>query len=153
MTEQLTYIKGSLFDAPKGSLIVHACNCRGVWGAGIALEFHKRYPEAFKVYSAYCNIRKPNESRGTFISIKEVDHMIGCLMTSKSYGPHKDSPEQILKATDLAIKELMTCPVTVIYSCKINAGLFGVPWEKTEAIILEHLKANPDVKWIVMTPE
>ncbi|KAK4904538.1 ADP-ribose 1''-phosphate phosphatase, partial [Elasticomyces elasticus] len=33
---------GSLFDSPDGSALIHACNCMGVWGSGIANDFRER---------------------------------------------------------------------------------------------------------------
>lgn len=51
---EIKYIKGSLFDAPEGYILTHACNAQGVWGSGIAKEFKKRKPLAFKNYNLFC---------------------------------------------------------------------------------------------------
>ncbi|KAJ5188086.1 Appr-1-p processing [Penicillium cf. griseofulvum] len=45
---------GDLFDAPNGAALIHACNCQGVWGAGIARAFYERYPAAYKIYRNHC---------------------------------------------------------------------------------------------------
>jgi len=44
---------GSLFDAPVRAL-VNPVNCDGVMGAGLALEFKQRFPEAFEDYRRAC---------------------------------------------------------------------------------------------------
>jgi len=45
---------GDIFSAPSNSILIHACNCQGSWGAGIAEAFKKYYPEAFTKYAAHC---------------------------------------------------------------------------------------------------
>jgi len=47
-------IKASLFTAPEGSIIIHACNTKGVWGSGIAAAFAKIFPDARNVYAKAC---------------------------------------------------------------------------------------------------
>ncbi|KAH0158321.1 hypothetical protein KCU67_g7558, partial [Aureobasidium melanogenum] len=61
--------KGDLFDAPPNTLLLHACNCVGSWGAGIALAFKKRYPKHFAVYEAYCKSKTPNSILSTCLLI------------------------------------------------------------------------------------
>ena len=51
---QLEYVKGSVFDAPKGVILAHACNAQGSWGSGVALEFKKRFPDAYAYYHKTC---------------------------------------------------------------------------------------------------
>ncbi|KAL4809305.1 hypothetical protein BDV18DRAFT_131747 [Aspergillus unguis] len=50
----ITEVEGDLFDAPDNAALIHACNCQGAWGAGIAKVFKKKYPAAFKIYNDYC---------------------------------------------------------------------------------------------------
>lgn len=162
----IEYRKMSLFDAPKGSLLVHACNCHGVWGGGIALEFAKRYPGAFKSYQAVCEMAErmskegwKNNLPGKGIWIpdgnEESEGWIGCLFTSEGFGNTKDSTKEILFHTTLAVYDLLKCyhelhfQGETIYSNKFNSGLFGVPWEETE-YILE--KLTDDVNWVVCDP-
>lgn len=44
---------GNLFDS-KAQTLVNAVNCVGVMGAGIALEFKRRFPSMFEDYRARC---------------------------------------------------------------------------------------------------
>ncbi|KAL5342444.1 hypothetical protein BJX70DRAFT_356862 [Aspergillus crustosus] len=48
-------MEGDLFEAPDGAALIHACNCRGGWGKGIAKTFKNKYPTAFKVYESHCD--------------------------------------------------------------------------------------------------
>ncbi|RMX94487.1 hypothetical protein D0867_13837 [Hortaea werneckii] len=211
--------KGDIFSAPPNTLLIHACNCEGSWGAGIAKAFKTHYPSAYQTYHAYCTSHTPEELIGTALLIPAFrggddnddddstrtgttsnrksktttvgnkqpnpseqqhkhQHLIGCLFTSRSKGAKKrDSPSQILDATDSAMRDLLekvakqdfnnkstvgedssssptnhddeddegkkkkdqkvqnSPAVEEIRMCKINSGLFNVPWEKTKAVI------------------
>ena len=140
----VTTLKGNLFEAPVGSIIVHACNTKGVWGSGIAKEFAKRFPYARLIYSQACQQHGAN-LLGTCLLIptgEQGGYVIGCLFTSKNYGGHVDAPPKILKATKLAVDDLLRQakimkPTRPIYMCKINSGLFKVPWNDTKDILKE----------------
>lgn len=62
-TQDLQIIEevGDIFDAPANTLIVHACNCQGSWGAGIAKAFKDRYPKAYMEYVRHWEDHEPAE--------------------------------------------------------------------------------------------
>jgi len=102
----MSYITGDLFSAPTNSILVHACNTQGSWGAGIALAFKQRYPDQFEVYRAHC--KEHGEAlASTCLLIPGERHDIACLFTSRAYGRRKDSPREILCATRSAVGDLM----------------------------------------------
>jgi len=112
---KLTYVTGDIFAAPPNTILIHACNTIGSWGAGIALAFRSKYPDAFEVYKAHCKAHSNDELIGTCLVIQEKPlaeggngHDIACLFTSKAYGRRKDSPEEILGATRGAVKDLLS---------------------------------------------
>ncbi|PBK95741.1 ADP-ribose 1''-phosphate phosphatase [Armillaria gallica] len=135
---KLTYIKKDIFSAPGNSILVHACNTKGCWGAGIALAFRERYPEAFTVYNQHCK-EEGSATLGTCLLISGERHDIACLFTSRAYGEQKDKPEQILDATRTAMSDLMrqNTKGKEIHACRINSGKFGVPWVDTERVLEE----------------
>ncbi|KAF2645398.1 hypothetical protein P280DRAFT_465247 [Massarina eburnea CBS 473.64] len=160
-TLTLSYHKGDIFSAPPQSLLIHACNTQGSWGAGIAAAFRTRYPAAYKVYRDYClkthnPVTKP-VSTGTCLLIPPCEttngkpkHWIGCLFTSAKYGKMKDKPDVILQNTAPAMKEcLAQAKVAVkdgngvgeVRMCRINSARFAVKWERTveelEGIVVE----------------
>lgn len=151
----IEYRKGDLFSAEgPNTILVHACNCKGSWGAGIATQFAKRYPQYLKEYQQMCS-KYDKTLLGMGIQFRgqanNPGQAIACLFTSRGYGAERDSEKSILVRTKAAIECLLgTLPEDVeIHSPKINAGLFGVPWDKTEAIIEECLLHYPEVKWVV----
>ena len=47
-------IKGDLLSSDV-KIRCHQVNCRGVMGAGLALQVKQKYPEAFEQYKALCD--------------------------------------------------------------------------------------------------
>ena len=131
----VTIVKGSLFDAPKGSIICHACNCQGVWGSGIAKQFAQRYPHAYKFYQRMC--REGGDLLGLCLLLDTGNHIVGCLFTSANFGSKVDSVPEILDATADAIGDLIWQNTSnkPIHMCKINSGLFGVDWKLTQEVL------------------
>lgn len=146
----LQTVKMNLFDAPKNTMLVHACNAHGVWGSGIATEFKTRFPKAFLRYKGYCASEEKPLGK-TFI-VQDNDYEIGCLITSKDYGKKVDSRERITKSTILSLGKLFEVlkpyPIPV-YSNKFNSGLFNVPWEITFEILNAYCSKHPHIDWTV----
>jgi ADP-ribose 1''-phosphate phosphatase len=136
---------GDLFDAPDEAVLIHACNCIGLWGAGIAAAFKTRYPEAFIEYREHCRSNEVENLNGSALLIPPLEddgpkHFVGCLFTSKRPGKGRDSPEEILQNTETAMIDLMQQlalkpEISEIRMCHINSGLFNVPWERTKSLI------------------
>ena len=49
----IEYIEGDLLKT-NVEVIIHQTNCKGVMGAGIALQIKNNYPEVFKYYVYFC---------------------------------------------------------------------------------------------------
>jgi ADP-ribose 1''-phosphate phosphatase len=147
---KIIYKKMSLFDAPEGSILVHACNAQGVWGSGIAKEFRESFPESFIEYSQFC--QKIGHQAGTsLITQGENGYQIGCLITSENYGSQVDTKEHVSLQTVLALNDFfnwMEPQHKSIYSNKFNSGLFNVPWEETGKT-LQYFVDRYEITWVV----
>lgn len=164
---RIIYRSGSIFDdAPAETLFVHSCNCKGVWGKAIALEFKQRYPKALETHRSYRLESDPESMIGKsmFIPPSETNvpaghmrhHHVGCLFVKAAPGKPKDDKEKdsILKATECAMQQLLdglaeqrrsgASYVHEIRMPKVNSGIFQVEWEDTVQI-LENLKIPDDV--------
>ena len=141
------HIQGDLFGAPAGSILLHACNCYGSWGGGIAAVFKRRYPDAYQVYRRHC-VTQTDKSKllGTTLLIPTADSrdiVIGCLFTSLGGGAtNNDGVKQILAATRVALQDLQRQlqqqdRQRPLAGCKFNSGIFNVPWSETEKVIDE----------------
>lgn len=157
----ISYIKADLVTGIKDDADVyklHACNCLGKWGRGIAAAFRDHYPRDYKEYQKNCT---ENMSRFGDSSANLQTKVLGksfitsnniiCLMTSLSYYP-PDPAARIISSTSKALSDLgFKLPNTDIhiYSNRFNSGLFHVPWEQTEALVEEFLKNYSNIKWTV----
>jgi ADP-ribose 1''-phosphate phosphatase len=153
LTTGIHYKKISLFDAPAGAILVHACNAQGVWGSGIAKEFKSKFPKSFKEYNEYCKNNPSYYTDGTALITKlENDHQVGCLITSSNYGDKLNAEQTILINTKHALENLaQKCKETTFYSNKFNSGFFKVPWEHTEKLINDFVKKHNKI-WIICDP-
>jgi len=98
--------------------------------------------------------KNPRSLVGTsFIVWNEKDNVpIGCMVTSYNYGVNVDPPHMIVEATATAAAELIrlaSMQGKEIHSPKINSGLFRVPWEQTEAVLIKALEKHPEINWTV----
>lgn len=160
----ISYQTISLFDAPKESIIVHACNSQGVWGSGIAKAFADNYPISYSEYKFFCT--RANQERGTACGRASLSsfhvsepHWVGWIVTSHSYASEKDPVELIKIQTTMALMELckkiyIAHPredheIINVYSNRFNSGLFAVPWEDTELILKTILKDFKRINWVV----
>jgi ADP-ribose 1''-phosphate phosphatase len=146
---------GDIFaSAPPATLLIHACNTRGHWGAGIAKAFKDLYPAAYNLHHDFCTKSPHSKSipvpTGTAQLIPPADpqgHWIGCLFTSAGYGRKKDGEQSILTNTGLAMEMLLELVrraeeegemrIGEARMCRINSGKFGVEWARSEAVLKE----------------
>ncbi|KAF8196827.1 hypothetical protein K438DRAFT_745333 [Mycena galopus ATCC 62051] len=139
LPNNITHVKADLFAAPAGSILIHACNTKGSWGAGIATAFKEMYPAAFTQFNAHCQ-EHGAALVGTCLLIRGETHDIACLFTSKDYGRRVDPPASILAATRTSVADLLrqnADPVKELHACRFNSERFGVPWEETEKVLVE----------------
>jgi len=142
---EIIYKKGSLFDAPKGSMLLHSCNCQGSWGNGIAKQLKMRFPLSYNRYVKSCYM-DPSGSKdhllGSMDYFADNGFIIVCLYASERYGRNTNPEHEILNYTKEALIDLLNEMDYMkydnqIHMPKINSGYFKVPWEKTENIIKE----------------
>lgn len=162
----IKYIRGDLFShvpsPSKINVLVHACNCKGSWGAGVAAIFAQQYPSCYKSHKQYCGQFKQDSSQllGTsqIIESSETDpgqkalgslSLVVCLFTSDFFGHKKLGADDIVHYTKLSLQDLQAKLQTypkfqdldriddkvVLNMPKINSGLFGVPWPQTEEVL------------------
>ena len=163
-TVSLSQMRDDIFECPPGSVIVHSCNCIGVWGRGFAKTLADLYPEQYDEYRDHCKSAnqktraqsfKP-QLRGTALlceppaSKDRRNHAVGCLFVKAKPGPtpsYGDNRQQILAHTKTSFEDLLLqvakhagqhsgSKMPELHLPKINSGLFNVPWEMTKKTIL-----------------
>lgn len=110
----------TISNLPDNSILVHATNCVGTWGAGFAKAVKQQYPIADEVYVRHCDSFQGTGARkagagllGTCLLVPPQSEgqgtpavWIACLFTSYAYGKRKDRPEKIVAQTKTALEDL-----------------------------------------------
>lgn len=114
-----------LRDLPAGAYLVHATNCLGVWGAGVAAAIRDVFPGAYARYLEHCSSFTPRAEDGGYASRDLAGRClvippqpgdvagvsVVCLFTSYGYGvksassPGRDRRPFIKEQTGRALRE------------------------------------------------
>lgn len=137
--------KGNLFESDAPAL-AHGCNCIGVMGAGIALQFQQRYPV---MYSHYRELCKNNQFKpGNCFPYKTNDgRWVYNLASQDKPGP-RALCTWIRTALQTAIQHAEENGVTAIAMPRIGSGLGGLDWRVVEEQI-DLVAQKTSVKLIV----
>jgi O-acetyl-ADP-ribose deacetylase (regulator of RNase III) len=155
----ISYAKGDLIKTVKTGVILHGCNCLGIFGAGFALQLKRVYPENFSVYEGYCQSHKADELLGTAL-IHRLGNPIDVLntpidesliivnaFTQRGVGGRKavsyDAIDQIFY--DIYTHGYNSSWNSHIHMPMIGSGLGGGDWNAIEAIISSHLPEDKDI--------
>jgi O-acetyl-ADP-ribose deacetylase (regulator of RNase III) len=141
----IEYIKGNIFDASNTrEIIAHAVNCRGVFGAGFALEISKRYPRAKQLYMD--KYRSEGWKLGDIQKVGLAEKIIVNMALQDTYG--RTGVHTKLDACKDAFNQLITFAYLTdlgISMPKVGSGLGGLEWEKIEVVLIESAQHYPSV--------
>ncbi len=136
----ITIQTGDLLEAEADAL-VNTVNCVGVMGKGIALQFKKKWPAAFKSYKQDCDSGK---LRPGSLHIHEFGKLAGkpyfiINFPTKDHWRGKSQIEFIksgLKALHRSIEELQIESIAIP---PLGCGNGGLEWPRVEQLIREQL--------------
>lgn len=117
--------------------IAHGVNCRGVMGAGIALEVKRRYPEAYSGYVRYLNQYEPIQytALGTLHPYRVPGtnlHILNCFTqqdTAKRHGEVAISYHAIFTSFSFAGAYCKENGIEELAIPQVGAGLGGGNWK------------------------
>lgn len=122
----LLEIKSNLFDYEPAHILAHGCNCQGVMGAGIAVEFKRRHPAMFAAYKQKCLLGAFNLGDVFMYKPPNGGKWIANLATQLHVGPCAD-----LAAVEASFRFLLThTPTGLTIGCpRVGCGLGGLSWD------------------------
>jgi len=129
-------VSGDMFAAPVQTL-TNAVNCRGVMGAGVALEFKKRYPEMFADYEERC--------RSGLVKLGEPYLWRGPEERCVLNFPTKDDwrlpsrLEPIVSGLEYLVSHCEEWGITSLAVPALGCGRGGLSWENVRPVLIEHL--------------
>lgn len=141
----MIHVNGDLLKAPF-QFIAHQVNCRGVMGAGIALQIKNKYPEVYNAYKVFCNINTTKPPLGKSLCVWTKDnHCIINVFGQLGYGRAQQQTDYdaLYSGFAMAAEEIRNTflngnpcyqiPIAIPYG--IGCGLAGGDWEKVEEIL------------------
>jgi hypothetical protein len=137
----------SVFDEPADAY-VNSINCRGVMGAGIALEFKNRYPKMFDDYKERCSkhLIKPGDCY-TWFDAQDCVYLLGLAVKDDwRYWSTTEWIEQSLKSLKLTILEndIKSVNLPLLGGLNGRRGPYGKVQNMTEPPSVEEIK-----NWLV----
>lgn len=142
----LHYVTGSIFDSPAVNL-VNPVNCVGVMGAGLALEFKKRFPGMFRRYQHQCAVGMLRPGNIHF-HFDDMHRHILCATTKD----HWKDPSK-LEWVESCIETLARVgPIWGdIALPQLGCGKGGLSWTDVQPLV-EHYLAPSSVNFYLYTP-
>lgn len=126
-------------DILKGDedIVCHQVNCKGVMGAGLALQIRNKYPRMYQRYKALTQKHSPDYLLGLSFIYKTKDKQIANLFGQNDYGRNNRKTDYqalesaLIMTRDYAIKNKLS--VAIPY--RIGCGLAGGNWQIVKQMI------------------
>lgn len=130
----IKFVKGNIFDSDAEAL-VNAVNTVGVMGAGIALEFKKRFPQNFDTYKGVCN--KNALSIGDILIFKEGKTIIN--FPTKAHWRDNSEYSYIQSGLKTLKTKLIELEIGSVAIPALGCGLGGLDWAIVKKMIVDEL--------------
>jgi O-acetyl-ADP-ribose deacetylase (regulator of RNase III) len=139
------FVSGDLLNTEGLRVFAHGCNCTGVMGKGIALEFKRRWPRMYEEYRRLC--LNGEFTLGDVFPWGEDGQTVFNLATQPKPGPCSD-----LAAIDTSLRQMIGVAeekgIDRIGLPRIGAGIGGLEWSEVRAVI-EQVGATTPVTLVV----
>jgi O-acetyl-ADP-ribose deacetylase (regulator of RNase III) len=128
----LTEIKGDLF-LTDAKILCHGCNTKGKMFAGIAKEFHARYPKMFIEYQRLCRMNQFN--LGDCFVYEAVDGRFIANLASQEYPGPDAREEAIVESLQKLFNKCKEMSCDVVAMPRIGCGIGGLDWSNVKPVI------------------
>ncbi len=123
----------------RAHVLAHGVNCEGRMGAGIAVEFKRRFPSMFTRYREMCNDGRLTPG-GVYLE-KNTSPWVLNLATQSKVG--RAELAYVHSCIKWIADHFEQEGITTMAMPRIAAGLGKLPWEPVEQIIQELLQPLP----------
>ena len=142
------FVSGNLFDS-KAPVWVNAVNGQGVMGAGIAIEFKKRFPAMFEDYKARC--KRGEIHLGVVTHFVEGERTIVNVPT-KFHWRDDSTVEGVERGVKALVVEARRHGWKHIALCALGCGLGGIPWVDMRGVLRDQLLQLEDAEIEIYEP-
>ena len=134
------FTKGDIFATDGIHAYAHGCNCAGAMGAGIAIEFKRRWPRMFDDYAARC--ADGRFTLGDVCVWTEGEHTIFNLGTQEHWRKKAQIPA-LTKSLGKMLELAAHAGIARVGLPRIGSGLGGLDWPRVRKILVEAGKETP----------
>lgn len=129
-------MEGNLFFSP-AKIRCHQVNCKGVMGAGIAVEAKKWYPDMFKEYQARCQNFGADNMGDVQFYVSENGTVLANLFAQVEYGRGKlqTNYNAFEECVQIVYEFALRYNLSVGFPYKIGCDLAGGDWNVVRKII------------------
>ncbi|WP_223592404.1 macro domain-containing protein [Neobacillus bataviensis] len=130
------YVESNVFNTP-AKTIVNTVNCKGVMGAGLALEFKLRYPKMFKAYEMQCKEKKVRVGRPTLYECDEKRWILN--FPTKHHWKNPSKLEYIKEGLQYFRQNYTKRDFQSIAFPKLGTSHGGLEWKEVKKVMEEYL--------------
>jgi len=137
----LVHKEGNLFDTTAGA-IGHGVNIRGAMGAGIAIEFRKRFPAMYELYREWCSV-DALEPGDTMVWYEASSDLFICNIASQDNPGPCARLEWLESGVKMALEHLEEMGVTALALPRIASGIGGLGQAEVEELLTRLAESSP----------
>lgn len=123
------------------SLIINPVNVKGISGAGLALQFKKKYPKNYESYKTYCKGISSFDEYKSHATIIDAKHIFN--FASKDEPQYLSKLQYIRRSLIYLVNYIESNKITSIAIPPVGCGLGGLLDEQVLHLILYHLRQVP----------
>jgi O-acetyl-ADP-ribose deacetylase (regulator of RNase III) len=132
----LTILVGDLF-ASEAQTLVNAVNCVGVMGAGVALEFKKRFPDMYADYVERCRRNQVRMGRPYLFTRESLPWVLN--FPTKGHWRSVSRLSDIVEGLDYLERNYEDWGITSLAVPALGCGNGGLEWSIVRPVLAEHL--------------
>ena len=146
------YTSDDIFETGADA-ITNPVNCVGVSGAGLALQFARRYPENDRLYRRACAEGRIRPGAGLITETGEQQprHIIN--FPTKRHWREPSRIEDIELGLRNMHRQLLRRSITSVALPALGAGLGGLRWQDVRRLIENEFGTEPNIEITVCIPQ
>lgn len=142
------YLTGDIFSSP-AQVLTNTVNCVGVMGAGLALEFKKRFPRLNADYESRCRQGEVIPGRPY---LYEDDTIQVLNFPTKRHWQESSRLEDIEEGLKYLAANHAAMGIFYLALPPLGCGLGGLKWADVKGLVEKHLGGLADLEVLVYEP-
>lgn len=148
----VVFKRGNIFDETDADALVNPVNCVGAMGAGLALQFRKRYHDMFLSYRKACLASRVRVGRMWVYKANGQFPRYIINFPTKQHWRNPSKVEYIQTGLHDLIRILKELKIGKVAIPPLGSGLGGLQWGVVRKMVAEALQDVPEIEVVVFEP-